>query len=225
MRILDDSRGAALARDAALSLLPLFARFVLAATLLAFFWRSALTKLGGEGIASLWTPSLDAYVQILPWRMEAVGYDAEALGALDRLVVVGGTWAELALPLLLAIGLFTRLAALGMLGFVAVMTLVDLFGHGVAPGAWFDGDPAAAVADQRLYWALALAVLTTLGGGALSLDRLRHRSRRRDARGAGAIPRPDGGRRRRTGADGEGIAFPGASATRARGGSGLTSWR
>nr|PIE37405.1 MAG: hypothetical protein CSA54_01370 [Gammaproteobacteria bacterium] len=136
-----------------------------------FFWRSALTKLG-DGFAGLWTPSLDAYVQILPWRMEAVGYDPVALSVLDRFIVVAATWAELVLPALIVLGLFTRLSALGMLGFIAVMTVVDIVGHGVVSGAWFDGDPASVIADLRLFWVLALSVLLLLGGGWLSLDRL-----------------------------------------------------
>ena len=154
-----------------IELLPTFARFTLTATLLVFFWRSALTKIG-DGFSGLWIPSLDAYVQVLPWRMEAVGYDPDALSWIEHLVVLFGMWAEILLPFLIAVGLFTRLSALGMTGFVAVMSLVDHFGHGVALGKWFDGAPDAVLLDQRLYWILALVLLVLLGGGRLSVDRL-----------------------------------------------------
>lgn len=156
--------------------LPTLARFTLTATLFVFFWRSAMTKFG-DGIAGLWTPSLDAYVQILPWRMEAVGYDPDQLGLLDNLVVIAGMWAEVVLPILIALGLFTRLSALSMIGFVLVMTLVDHLGHGVALGSWFDGKPDAVLLDQRLYWLLALSLLALLGGGRFSLDKLWQRIR------------------------------------------------
>jgi putative oxidoreductase len=49
-----------------------------------------------------------------------------------------GTWTEFLLPILLLIGLFTRLAALGMAGFVVVQTWVDVMGHGAALGSLFD---------------------------------------------------------------------------------------
>lgn len=172
MWIPDDRRYGPLVQQAAFDLLPVVLRFTLAATLLSFFWRSALTKLGAGGLAALWTPSLDAWVQVLPWRMEAVGYDPSALGTFDWLVVVAGTWAEFLLPALLVLGLFTRLTAIAMLAFLTVMTGVDLFGHGVQAGAWFDGDPSSAIADQRLYWATVIAALGVLGGGWLSVDRL-----------------------------------------------------
>lgn len=150
-------------------LLPILARFSFAATLFLFFWRSALTKLG-EGFSGLWTPSMNAYAQVLPRKFEAAGYDVAAMGVMDQLLVVAGTWGEFVLPILIVLGLFTRLASLGMLVFLGVMTWVDVTGHGVVVGAWFDGDPKGIVADLRLYWALALLVLVCHGGGRLSVD-------------------------------------------------------
>ena len=52
------------------------------------------------------------------------------------------------------------------------MTWVDIFGHGVQPGVWFDGDPKGIIADLRVYWVLALLVLLCHGAGRVSLDRL-----------------------------------------------------
>ncbi|MCR8547221.1 DoxX family membrane protein [Salipiger sp. P9] len=164
--------------------LPLLARFGFAATLLVYFWASARTKLG-PGLAGVLTPSSGAYAQIFPRQFEAVGYDAGQLGALHWAVTVAGTWAEFLLPLLIVLGLFTRVAALGMIGFVALQSLTDLYGHGGIAhaetlGAWFDRAPDAAILDQRLFWMLILLTLVLKGGGWLSLDqvltrRLTHR--------------------------------------------------
>ena len=105
------------------------ARFLFAATLLLYYWNSGLTKLG-DGLLGFIRPSDGAYIQIFPRTIEAIGYDFSQLGTFHWLVVTAGTWAEFILPLLIVIGLFTRLAALGMIGFVALQSWVDLFGHG-----------------------------------------------------------------------------------------------
>jgi putative oxidoreductase len=64
-------------------------------------------------------------------------------------------YAEHLLPLLLALGLGTRLSALGLLAMTAVIQFVY-------PAAW----------PTHLTWAVALLYLAGRGGGALSLDRL-----------------------------------------------------
>ena len=151
------------------AVLGLTGRAVFAATLAGFFWSSALTKIDGFGL------SLNAYAQIYPRAMEAAGYDASQLGLFAHLVVAAGTAAEFMLPLLLILGLFTRLAALGMIGFLLVVSLTDIFGHAVdatAIGALFDRQPDAPILDQRLLWGFLMLVLVFTGGGALSLDRL-----------------------------------------------------
>lgn len=157
-------------------LLPLLARFVFAATLLGYFWASGLTKLG-DGIFGFLSPSTGAYAQIFPKAMEAVTYDVSQLSWFHWLVVVAGTWAEFLLPLLIVVGLFTRLAAFGMIGFVVVQSLTDLYGHGGIEhagtlGAWFDKAPDSLILDQRAFWVLLLITLVIKGAGALSLDRL-----------------------------------------------------
>ena len=155
-------------------LLPSAARLVFAAVLLGYFWASALTKLEGP-----FTPTLGGYAQIFPRLFEAVGYDASQMGLWPRLVVLAGAWAEILLPALILIGFLTRLAALGMLGFVLVQSLTDILGHGADPGAWFDRASDALVLDQRALWALLLVVLVMRGGGPLAVDRLVERVRSR----------------------------------------------
>src|SRR5690606_27423463 len=96
-------------------------------------------------------PSDGAYIQVFPRAVEALGYDVGQLGVFHYLVVLAGTLAELALPLMIVAGLFTRLAALGMVGFVVVQSLTDIYGHGVAGddlGRWFDAASGALVLDQ-----------------------------------------------------------------------------
>lgn len=160
--------------------LPLLARFVFAGVLLLYFWNSGLTKLG-DGIFGFLFPSSGAYVQIFPRAMEAAGYDTSQLNVFHWAVVVAGTAAEFILPLLIVVGLLTRLAAVGMIGFIIVQSLTDLYGHGGIAhdgtlGAWFDRFPDALILDQRAFWVLCLAILVFKGAGALSADRLLFRN-------------------------------------------------
>lgn len=156
-------------------LLPLFARLIFAGVLLMYFWVSGMTKLG-EGVSGLWQLDFGAYAQILPRATEAAGYDVEAMQGWHHLVVYAGTYTEFLLPILIVLGLFTRLAALGMIGFVIVQSMTDLIGHGGLEdhkvfGAWFDRFPDGLIMDQRALWVMLLAVLVLKGGGLLSLDR------------------------------------------------------
>src|SRR6056297_3074876 len=157
-------------------LVPTLARLTFAGVLLAYFWVSGVTKLG-DGLMGLFVPSAGAYAQIFPRAMDAVSYDPGQLGVFHWLVVLAGTWAEFLLPFLVVVGLLTRLAALGMIGFVILQTLTDLYGHGAigeasTVGAWFDKAPDAIILDQRALWVFLLLVLVIKGAGPLSLDRL-----------------------------------------------------
>lgn len=162
--------------DASDGALPLLARLTFAAVLLHYFIASGLTKLG-DGLFGFLAPSVGAYAQIFPKAMEAVTYDISQLSVFHWAVVTGGTIAEFLLPALIVVGLFTRLAALGMVGFVIVQSLTDLFGHGGIEhagtlGAWFDKASDSLILDQRTLWVLLLLTLVLKGGGWLSADRL-----------------------------------------------------
>jgi putative oxidoreductase len=138
--------------------------------LLGYFWASGLTKFDGP-----LTPSTGAFAQIFPRLFESVGYDTSQLGLWPWLVVMAGAWAEMVLPLMIVIGLLTRLSALGMIGFVVVQTATDIIGHNADAatiGQWFDRVPDALIMDQRALWLLPLAVLIVLGAGPLSVDRV-----------------------------------------------------
>ena len=157
--------------------LPTLARFAFAATLAGYYWASARTKLDGAAL------SVNGYAQIFPRATEAAGYNVAELSLFHTLVVTAGTLAEFILPALLILGLLSRPAALGMIGFIAVQTLTDLFGHRAIGepatlGAWFDRKPDSLILDQRLLWVTLLMPIILLGGGPLSLDRLIVRLRR-----------------------------------------------
>ena len=146
--------------------LPTLARVVFAAVFLVYFLNSAGTKIDG----GIFSPSAGAFAQVFPKAAEAVLYDVTQLSGFQRLVILLGTIAEFVLPVLIVLGVLTRLAAIGMIGFVLVQTLVDVTGHGVALGAWFNNAPE--LIDTRTLWVFLLAVLAIKGGGALSVDRL-----------------------------------------------------
>jgi len=153
------------------------ARLTFLAVLAGFFWSSAMTKLG-PGIAGVFSPSAGAYVQILPAQMEAVGYDESQLGLFADLIVLAGMWAEFAIPALIVAGLFTRAASLAMIGFIVVMSVVDIAGHAADAatiGMWFDRTPDAKILDQRLLWIVLLLIPAARGAGPLSLDALLRR--------------------------------------------------
>ncbi|MEO0343720.1 MAG: DoxX family protein [Pseudomonadota bacterium] len=151
-------------------IMPTLARLVFAGTLLMYFWNAAGTKLAG-----LFTLDFGSYAQIFPKKFEAVGYDPSAMSAFDSLVVYAGTYAEYILPALIVLGLFTRLAALGMIGFIVVQSLTDIYGHMIDEktlGVWFDRFSDSLIIDQRSFWVFLLLYLFFAGAGALSMDRL-----------------------------------------------------
>ncbi len=154
-----------------MQILPLLARFIFAAVLFMYFWNSGLTKIP-DGIASLFNPSFNAFAQIFPKGAESLGYDVTQASLFQKAVILAGTWAEFVLPVLLVIGLYTRAAALGMIGFVIVQSLTDIIGHGAALGAWFDTASDALILDQRAFWVFLFLFLLARGGGAVSLDRV-----------------------------------------------------
>ena len=147
-------------------IVPTLARLVFVAVLLMYYWNSATLKIDG----SIFTPSAGAFGQIFPKAAEAAVYDVSQMNILQRLVIFLGTVAEFVLPLLLLIGLLTRLSALAMIGFVMVQTLVDVTGHGVKLGVLFDNTQT--LIDERTLWVFLFAIIALKGAGLLSLDRL-----------------------------------------------------
>ncbi len=147
-------------------LLPTLARLTFLAVFLVYYWNSAMLKIDG----SIFSASAGAFGQIFPKAAEAVLWNVEEMTLFQRLVIFAGTVAEFVLPVLIVIGLFSRLAAIGTIGFIIVQTMVDVAGHGVKLGAWFD--TSIALIDERTLWVFLLMVIVVKGAGPLSLDRL-----------------------------------------------------
>lgn len=150
------------------------ARLVFGGVLLLYFWSSAMTKLG-DGLLAFLIPSSGAYAQVFPKAFETAGYDISQLSVIHWAIVVAGMWAEFILPLLIVLGLFTRAAAFGMIGFVIVQSVVDVTGHmadAATIGGWFDKVSSALILDQRALWIVLLLVLVFKGPGPLALDRI-----------------------------------------------------
>ena len=146
--------------------LPTIARVVFLLVFFFYFLNSAGTKIEG----SIFSPSAGAFGQIFPKAAEAVLWDVTQLTFIQRIVIFGGTVAEYVLPVLIVLGAFTRLAALAMIGFVVVQTLVDVTGHGATLGGWLNNAPE--LIDQRTLWVFLLLVLVFKGAGPLSIDQM-----------------------------------------------------
>ena len=170
----------------------LAARLVFASVLLAYYWNSALTKVG-SGLAGLFPVADNAYYQIAPHIIEAAGYDVANVALPWKIIVHAGTYAEFILPLAVTLGLFSRLVALGMIGFIAVQTIVDVTLHTIgaeATGSVFDRFPDAMIADQRLLWLFPLLYLVVKGAGMVSLDAILARVWTGRAHAPGSSPLP-----------------------------------
>jgi len=174
LRLIYDINSVIASMTRALKILPLVARFIFLAVFAVYFWSSALTKLG-DGVSGLFLPSAGAYIQIFPKTVENYGYDVSQLSVFHWGVVMVGTYAEFILPAMIILGLMTRLSALGMLIFVVMQSLTDLYGHGLISdnkvlGAWFDRSADGIIFDQRVLWGFLLLYLFIYGAGKISLD-------------------------------------------------------
>ena len=110
----------------------------------AVFWRSGRTKVEGWNVFDVEDAQYYLFREEFGMPLPELTAHATAL-------------AEHVLPVLLALGLFTRLGALGMLAMTAV---IQLF---VYPDAWF---------SAHMFWAAILLAVAVLGPGSISLDRL-----------------------------------------------------
>jgi len=153
----------------------LSARFVFAAVLFMYFFNSAKTKVG-ELPDGFFQIQDNAYFQIMPAVVERFNYDASQVPLFPyKAIVYLGTYAEFVLPVLIILGLFTRLSSVGMIIFVLVQSFVDISAHAVdaeTTGAFFDRASDSAILDQRALWVFLLLYLAVYGAGKLSIDYL-----------------------------------------------------
>jgi len=148
----------------------LLARFVFASTLYIYYLNSAKTKIG-DGLFGFLHITDGAYIQIVGPAFEAAGYDSSALPLPAHIMVVMGTYGEFIMPVLVILGLFSRIGAAGLIVFILVQTYVDATAHQVVLGALINGQPSE-ILDQRLYWIVPLVYVMLKGGGTISLDTL-----------------------------------------------------
>jgi putative oxidoreductase len=133
------------------ALLALPMRFAIATV----FWNSAMTKLAN------WDAAVTLFVE--EYRVPVLPPDVAATMAVSI---------ELVTPVLMVLGLFTRPAALVLLG---MTTVIEVF---VYPQAW----------PTHLQWAAMLLVLLCRGAGAVSLDALVWKRLERDRAGRDPLP-------------------------------------
>lgn len=158
----------------------LLARFVFAAVLFMYFFNSAKTKVGDlpDGFFQVQD---NAFFQIIPSVVEKFGYDASQVPLFPyKIIVYLGTYAEFVLPVLIILGLFTRLSAIGMIVFILVQSFVDIKIHAVDAetiGSFFDKASNSTIMDQRTLWVFLLLYLAVYGAGKLSVDYLFSRRR------------------------------------------------
>lgn len=122
------------------SLVLLFVRVVLA----GIFWRSGQTKIAEDS----WFTLSDTTWEL--FRTEYIGVPLPS-----DLAAVIATGAEHLFPILLVLGLFTRGAALALLGMAMV---IQIF---VYPDAWW---------TEHSLWAALAVMLIVRGGGKLAID-------------------------------------------------------
>lgn len=153
----------------------LLARLTFLAVLFFYYVNSVTTKLGA-GFAGIFQIQDSAYFQILGEEgMLAYEFDTANIPWYVDLVVALGTYMEFLLPVAIVLGLFTRIAAIGMIIFIFVQSYVDIAVHKVdagTVGALFDRHSDSLIMDQRALWVFLLAVLVLKGAGSLSVDRL-----------------------------------------------------
>jgi len=142
------------------SLVALFVRIVAAHP----FFVSGQTKVEGPEIGAKFlgldlTYTLPTSIKESTFALFSQEYKVPLLS--PEIAAYLATAAEFVLPILLVLGLLTRLSALGLL---AMTLVIQVF---VYPDAWW---------TVHAYWAALLLVLIARGPGALALDRLFSRS-------------------------------------------------
>ncbi len=140
---------------------------------------SKLIRLSNRTLVPLLNLAIRLYMANIFWKSGYLKYESYANGQWEdvveafteyhpipgvdpQLAAIGGTIGELVLPIMLALGIFTRFGAAGLL----VMTLVIQF---VVPAEYEVHNP------QHYFWMLLLAVPMLHGGRILSVDGLARR--------------------------------------------------
>jgi putative oxidoreductase len=106
------------------------------------------------------------WLKLSQWdsTLDLFRYEYQVPLASPEVAAVAGTFGELFFPLLLVLGLFTRVGALGLFA-VNAMALYSYW-------SVLGGDGFEAARGQHYLWGYMLLVIATCGGGMFSLDKL-----------------------------------------------------
>lgn len=119
------------------------------------FWRSGQTKIEGFALDPLLGRFELGWPRLAPFTVDLFRDEYKVPILPPELAAIAASWAEHLFPILLVLGLGTRVAALGLLAMTAV---IQLF---VYPDAW----------PTHGTWAVCLLYLAARGPGRLALDR------------------------------------------------------
>lgn len=111
------------------------------------------------------------WIKLTGWdsTLELFRYEYQVPLLPPAAAAVAGTFGELFFPLLLVLGLFTRIGAVGLFA----VNALALYSYWHVLG----GEGFEAARGQHYLWGYMLLVLATCGGGSFSLDKLLERRR------------------------------------------------
>lgn len=165
--------GSSTSLESRVAVLCLMSRSAFAAILLPWFVIGGLTKVGGLSMSM--GPTVDglplalgAYYAYVPDQIGALDAGLPDFDILTQVYVGLMVLFEIALPVLIVLGLLTRfsvvlLALHQMMFFTLSATTADF-------GALFDASPFDMFPDQLLLWVMLMDPLALFGAGPLSVD-------------------------------------------------------
>lgn len=169
----DGMRGSSTSLESRVAVLCLMSRCAFAAILLPWFVIGGLTKVGGLSMSIGPTLgglplALGAYYAYVPDQIGALDAGLPDFDILTQVYVGLMVLVEVALPVLVVLGILTRFSVV----FLALHQTVffTLSASTAGFGALFDASPFDMFPDQFLLWVMVMAPLALFGAGPLSVD-------------------------------------------------------
>ena len=158
---------------ARIAVLCLMSRSAFAAILLPWFVIGGLTKVGGLSMSM--GPTVDglplalgAYYAYVPDQIGALDMGLPSFDIVTQVYVGLMMLAEVALPVLIVLGLLTRFSVVLLV--LHQIIFLTLNASNADFGAFFDASPFDMFPDQLLLWVMVMAPLALFGAGPLSVD-------------------------------------------------------
>lgn len=155
------------------AVLCLLSRSAFAAILLPWFVIGGLTKVGGLSMSM--GPTVDglplalgAYYAYVPDKIGALDAGLPSFDILTQVYVGLMVLLETALPVLIVLGMLTRLSVILLTLHQIIFFTVNA--SGASFGTLFDASPFDMFPDQLLLWVMVIAPLALFGAGPLSVD-------------------------------------------------------